>query len=383
MGNGWMGKIIRVNLTDETVKTEPLNKEDARLYAGGRGLGAKYCVDRVSPKADPLGPENVLAFMTGPLTGTLAPCAGMTAVVSKVPQNWELGSCVFGGYFGPELKFAGFDGIIVEGKAKNPVYLFLNNDHIEIRTAGSLWGRTVPETAKEILKATGGDAKIACIGPSGERLDLSAVITSDRNSTAESLGLGAVMGSKNLKAIAVRGTHSIQAAKNQEFLNACLKARKAMKEQSASGVGHSSDIPGGWLTYLAGNWKRPCFSEDNFGKRHPAGNGCCFGCFPSCGTAIQIEKPQFTGFDKILKKEMDWSFEPDSAAAEPAERKSFHDFLAFVCSVGICPFATTSVSLRDIAGMYRTCTGFDVKKEEILQIGERIRNLEASFHRNT
>ena len=120
MGNGWMGKVIRVNLTEGTVKTEPLNMEDARLYAGGRGLGAKYCADLIAPNADPLGPKNVLAFMAGPLTGTLAPCAGMVAVASKVPQSGELGSCVSGGYFGPELKFAGYDGIIFEGKAKRP-----------------------------------------------------------------------------------------------------------------------------------------------------------------------------------------------------------------------------------------------------------------------
>lgn len=382
MGNGWMGKMIRVNLTEETVNTEPLNMEDARLYAGGRGLGAKYCVDLIAPKADPLGPENVLAFMTGPLTGTLAPCAGMIAVVSKVPQSGELGSCVSGGYFGPELKFAGFDGIIVEGKAKNPVYLFLSNDRIELRNAGHLWSRTVSETIREMAKETGGDGKIACIGPSGERLDLSAAIENDGNRTAESLGFGAVMGSKNLKAIAVKGTNSIRAAKKQEFLNACLKARKTMKENSASGIGQHADIPGAWLTYLAGNWKRPCFSGDGFGTRHPAGTGNCFGCFPNCVAAVEIERPQFTGFDKILKKEMDWSFEPGSAVTEPAEQKQFRSFLAFACSTGICPFATTAVGLHDIVRMYSTCIGFDVTEEEIFQIGERIRNLEMSFDRN-
>lgn len=382
MGNGWMGKMIRVNLTEETVKTEPLNMENARLYAGGRGLGIKYCADLIDPKADPLGPENVLAFMTGPLTGTLAPCAGMIAVVSKMPQSGELGSCVSGGYFGAELKFAGFDGIIVEGKAKNPVYLFLNNDQAEIRNASHLWGRTVPETIKKMAKETGSNMKIACIGPSGERLDLSAAIENDRNRTSESMGFGAVMGSKNLKAIAVKGTNSIRTAKKQEFLNACLKARKVMKENSDSSVGQPENIPGGWLTYLARNWKRPCFSEDGFGTRYPAGNGSCFGCFPDCMTAVEIEKPQFTGFDKILKKEMDWSFEPGSAAAEPAEQKPFRNFLAFVCSAGICPFATAAVGLHDISGMYSTCTGFDGTEEEILQVGERIRNLEMSFNRS-
>ena len=162
----------------------------------------------------------------------------------------------------------------------------------------------------------------------------------------------------------------------------CLKARKAMTENPVSGVGQSADIPGGWLNYLAANWKRSCFSEDSFGTGHPAGTGNCFGCFPNCMTAVEIERPHFTGFDKILKKEMDWSFEPGSAAAEPEEQKTFRNFLAFVCSAGICPFATTAVGLHDIAGLYSTCTGFDVTEEEILQIGERIRNLEMFFNRN-
>ena len=374
MGNGWMGKILRVNLTDETVKTEPLNMEDARLYAGGRGLGTKYCADLINPNADPLGSENVLALMTGPLTGTLAPCAGMIAVVSKVPQSGEIGFCSSGGYFGPELKFAGWDGVIVEGKAKNPVYLSLHNDHAEIRNASHLWGRSVSAAVKEIAKEAGDDAKIACIDPSGENLDLSAAIINEKSRTSEGLGFGAVMGSKNLKAIVVKGTKSIRAAKNQEFLNSCLKARKMVKNvgQSADQTTAPVGVPDGWLTYLAGNWKHPCFDA----------NGGCFGCFPNCGAAIAAEKLPFTGLGKSLKEESDWSLEQSRVVEETPEQKMSRNFMAFVCSVGICPSATTVIGLQEIAEMFRACTGFGGTDEEILQIGQRIRNLEMSFNRS-
>lgn len=394
MGNGWMGKIIRVNLADETMKAEPLNMQDACLYAGGRGLGTKYCVDSVSPKADSLGPGNTLAFMTGPLTGTLAACAGMYAVVSKVPQSGAIGSCSCGGYFGPELKYAGYDGIIVEGKAKNPVYLYISNNHFELRDAGHLWGRTVPAAIDEILKETNDDAKVACIGSDGERLDLSAAILNDKNRTSERFGFGAVMGSKNLKAIAVKGTNSIRAAKGQEFVTACLKVRSIINANSAAGVERpvyralaAADIPGGWGTYLAGNWKRPCFTKEDdisggiFSKKHSAKNGGCFGCLPGCGAVMKIARPQFTGFNQNLKEETDWSFRPGVAAGDTAEPKLFQNLMAVVESIGICPISTAEIGLHEIAEMFRACTGFDGTDEDILQIGERIRNLETVFNR--
>lgn len=394
MGNGWIGKIIRVNLTDNTMETEPLNMEDTRLYAGGRGLGTKYCVDSVEPKTDPLGQGNLLAFMTGPLTGTLAPGAGMYSIVSKVPQSGAIGSCSSGGYFGPELKFAGFDGILVEGKAKEPVYLYLDGDHMELRNAGHLWGRNVPAAVDEIIKGTSDDVKIACIGPSGERLDLSSAIVNDKHRTSDSLGFGAVMGSKNLKAIAVRGTKSIRAAKNQEFLNTCLKARNIIKTHSyadgawpTSGTTSPADIPDRWRAYLAGSWKRSCLDKvDNvcgeiFSARRSAGNGGCFGCFTGCGRTVKIERPRFTGFGQNLKEETDWSFGPREITGDAAELNRFRNFMAVVESLGICPSTTAVIGLHDIAEMFRACTGFSGTDDEILKIGERILRLETDFNR--
>lgn len=231
---GWMGKIIRANLADETIDTEPLNMRDVRLYLGGRGLGARIHVNEVGPTADALSPENKLIFMTGPLTGTLAACEGRYQVVAKVPLTGTVGACGTGGHFGSELKYAGYDGIIFEGKAERPTYLYINDDHIELRDASQLWGRDVFATTDELEKETDEDIRIACIGPDGEKMTLLAAIMDGQSLETGRSELGAVMGSKNLKAVAVRGTHSIEVAKKREFLDACIAARACMKDNSAA-----------------------------------------------------------------------------------------------------------------------------------------------------
>ncbi len=385
MDNGWVGKIIRVNLTDESIKTEPLNRKNAALYLGGRGLGVKYCVDSAEPKADPLSPGNILAFMTGPLTGTLAPCAGMYTVVTKAPRSGEIGSCSLGGYFGPELKFAGCDGIIVEGKARGPVYLSIENGRTELRTAGHLWGKPVHTVIGELTKEAGGDAKIACIGQAGEELDWFAAILNDQNRTAGQLGFGAVMGSKNLKAIVIKGTGSIRAARNQEFLNACLKARNTIHAGSAAGATAVSNLPDGWRAYLAGNWKRPCFGkEDVIGgdtpeKLRSTGNGGCFGCFPDCRLTVANGRAHSTSFIHSLN-DTDWSSGSGTAAGDAQKSEWLRNFMAVLESLGICPSAA-AIGLHEAVEMFRACTGFGGSDEEILQIGERIRSLETAFNR--
>ena len=220
--NGWTGKIIRVNLTNESIETEDLNLDDAKLYLGGRGLGTKYLMNEVDPGIDALSPENKLIFMSGPLTGTLAACAARFEIVAKSPLTGAIGSCSSGGFFGPVMKFAGFDGIILEGKAKKPLYLFVNDDQIELRDASHLWGMKVSVATAALISETDDDAKVACIGPAGEKLVLFASIMNDKNRAAGRSGLGAVMGSKNLKAIVVKGTKSIKVSKRKEFLDSCL-----------------------------------------------------------------------------------------------------------------------------------------------------------------
>ncbi|MDD5093984.1 MAG: aldehyde ferredoxin oxidoreductase family protein [Dehalococcoidia bacterium] len=221
MGNAYAGQILRVNLTKGDWKVEELDMDLVRRFIGGRGLGGKILFDEVDPNVDPLGPENKLIFVTGPLTGTGAPTGCRYMVVAKSPLTGAIGYANSGGYLGAELKFAGYDGIIFEGKSEKPVYLSIDDDEIELKPASHLWGKSSTET-DELIKAElgdqwrGVDTRVSCIGPAGEKLSRIAAIMTE-NSAAARTGLAAVMGSKNLKAIAVRGTKGVRLADAESF----------------------------------------------------------------------------------------------------------------------------------------------------------------------
>ncbi len=151
---GWNGKLLRVNLNEGTISKEDLNVEDARNYLGGRGLGTKIMMDEVDPRVDPFSPENKLIFMTGPLTGTFASSSGRYEVIAKAPLTGTIGASNSGGHFGPELKYTGYDGIIFEGESDKPVYLYINDDEVQLRSAEHLWGKTVFDTTDELVKET-------------------------------------------------------------------------------------------------------------------------------------------------------------------------------------------------------------------------------------
>jgi aldehyde:ferredoxin oxidoreductase len=200
-----MGKILWINLSNNTITEEPLDEKLCRQYIGGSGLGAKYIFDRQKRGVDALGPENTLGFMTGPLSGTLALGASRYVVVGKSPLTGTWGDSNSGGYFGPYLKFSGFDAVFFTGIAPKPVYLLIDNGKAELRDASGLWGKDCYET-DDLLKAEfGKETEIACIGPAGEKLSLIAAIINDKGRAAGRSGLGALMGSKKLKAIAVKG----------------------------------------------------------------------------------------------------------------------------------------------------------------------------------
>ena len=201
--NGWIGRILRVNLSLGDIKVEALDKKIARDYIGGRGLGIKYLYDEIDPMVDPLGPENKLIFATGPLTGTGALAAGRYMVVTKAPLTGAIANSNAGGYFPAELKFAGYDMIIFEGRAKSPCYLWIENDNVELRNADEIWGKDVNDTTDWVVEQTNPEAKVACIGPAGENQVLFASIMNDKGRAAGRSGVGAVMGSKKLKAIVV------------------------------------------------------------------------------------------------------------------------------------------------------------------------------------
>jgi aldehyde:ferredoxin oxidoreductase len=219
--NGWHGKILRINLTDRTIQSDEVDPIVAKDFLGGRGWAIKYLYNEMEPKVNPLSPDNKLIFANGPLTGTPAPTGNRYMVVTKSPLTGTLSNSNSGGFFPTEMKRTGFDMFIFEGKAENPVYVWVNEDKVEIRSAEHLWGKTVPETTDALLDETDAKAKIACIGPAGEKLVRVASIMNDKHRAAARSGVGAVMGSKNLKAVVVRGNIDPILANPKEMKELC------------------------------------------------------------------------------------------------------------------------------------------------------------------
>ena len=216
MAGGYAGKIAFVDLTKGEIKTETLDQDLARQYIGGHGLGARILFERLKKGIDPLGPENILGFTTGPLTGTKTPTGSRYMAVCKSPLTGGWGDANSGGYFGSELKAAGWDAVFVSGMASTPQYLMITDDRIELKDASQLWGKDTVETDIAIQTAADDQKlRIACIGPASEKLSLISGIINDRGRAAARSGVGAVMGSKNLKAVAVRGTGKAAVADRQ------------------------------------------------------------------------------------------------------------------------------------------------------------------------
>ncbi|MBP1926178.1 aldehyde:ferredoxin oxidoreductase [Sedimentibacter acidaminivorans] len=321
--NGWTEKLIRVNLCDGKISVEKLNMDDAKLYIGGRGLGSKYLYDEIDPEIDPLSPKNKLIFMTGPMTGTYASCAGRFNVVAKAPLTGTIGAANSGGHFGPELKFAGYDGIIFEGKSDAPVYLHINDDTIELKKADHLWGKTVMETTDILLQENEEDARVACIGPAGEKQVLFATVMNDKDRAAGRSGIGAVMGSKNLKAVIVKGTKGVGVSNKPDFMKATLDSREKILVNPVAGKG------GGLATYgtqvlvnilnethalPTNNWQTSRFEDadkisgEYLKEHYLIRNKACFACPIGCGRVIKIPDGKYKGIVAGPEYEAGWSF---------------------------------------------------------------------------
>lgn len=319
---GWMGTILRVNLTDGTIVKEPLNMKDANDYVGARGLGTKYYCNEVDPTIDPLSPENKLIFMTGPLTGTAASSAGRYEVVSKAPLTGTIGAANSGGHFGPELKYAGYDGIIFEGRADHPVYLHIDDATVELFDASELWGQGVHETT-EALEAKHGKVRVSCIGTPGERMMLFAAVMNDKNRAAGRGGMGAVMGSKNLKAVVVRGTGGVKVARPAAFMKEVARARATLQAHPVTGEGLGAlgtqilvnivNEVGGLPLRNARDGSYWEDADDTSGetlvKTHLVKNQGCFGCSIACGRITKVEgRGNFDGFGEGPEYEAGWSY---------------------------------------------------------------------------
>jgi len=322
---GWMGQILRVNLSNGQVSKLNLDIDTMSQYIGARGLGTKIFYDEVDPMVDPLSPENKIIFLTGPLTGTLAASAGRYNVVTKGPLNGTIAASNSGGAFGPEMKFAGYDGIILEGRAENPVYLWLYNDQLEIRNAEGIWGQDVVTATDLIKAATDEEAKVACIGPAGEKLVKFACIMNEYNRAAGRSGVGAVLGSKNVKAISVRGTKGVRVANSAGFLAAATDARNKLRAHPVTGQGlgaYGTNILVNILNEHGGlpvkNFSEAAvfadaekISGEYQAEKYLVRNKSCFGCTVGCGRVAKIPKGKFKSRGEGPEYEATWAFGAD------------------------------------------------------------------------
>ncbi len=321
---GWIGNILRVNLSTGRIDIETLDSATVHRFIGGRGLGSFIMSQEVDPTVDALNPANKLIFAAGPLSGTNAPSASHWSIVTKGPLTGTIASSSSGGMFGAILKYAGYDALIVEGNAKDPVYLWINDDKVEIRDASKVWGKTTPETTAKIRAFTDEDASVSCIGPAGEQLSLLANIMNECNRAAGRSGVGAVMGSKNLKAVAVRGTGAVCVPDATVFRNAMVKARDKLMAHPVGGKGlrrYGTDI---LVNILNENYGLPTrnFREAHFANADKVGGEslakkllirprACFSCTISCGRATKVTNPEFKGQGEGPEYETAWAFGPN------------------------------------------------------------------------
>lgn len=229
--------LLRVNLSTGQIRKEMVPETIVRNFIGGRGVGSKLLMDTMDPTVDAFDPRNPLIFATGPVTGTYAPTGGRYMVVTKSPLTGAIASSNSGGYWGPALRFAGYDYLMIEGAAKEPVYLYIHNDKVEVRDAKHLWGKIVDDTENIIREATHPEVRVASIGPAGENLARTACVMNDKGRAAGRSGVGAVMGAKKLKAVAVLGTKGLKIAHPEAFTRAVLRGRdKLVKGPTTQGL---------------------------------------------------------------------------------------------------------------------------------------------------
>ncbi len=230
---GWVGNILIIDLTSGDVTTES-TESYVENYLGGRGLGVRLIYDHYKPGTDAFDPSNPLIFNTGPLSGTALSGSGRVDVTALSPMSQLRAKSNFGAYWGPELKFAGYDHVMIHGKAAKPCYIWIKDDKVEIRDAEHIWGKDTFETQKAIQEELGDpEIKSVCIGPAGEKLVRFACILTETGDAAGRTGMGAVMGSKNLKAVAVRGSGGIRVARPKEFLDLSIKINNEIREHPA------------------------------------------------------------------------------------------------------------------------------------------------------
>ncbi len=302
---GFMGKILRVNLSDKSFQEEALPELEARKFLGGNGLATWYLFNELTEGTDPLGPDNKIIYMSGPLTGTMSPSSGRFSAVTKSPLTGLWGSANSGGRWGLDLKKSGYDGLIIEGVSKEPTYLVINDGNCELKDANHLWGLNVRDTTGKIKDLHGEKFNVSCIGIAGEKLVKYAAVMNDVHRALGRCGFGAVMGSKRLKGIAVAGSKKIRVADKESFKKAAKRARGFIDESllkmtlevyGTDMVLDLVNVKGGLPTR---NWQLgSCDYADNING--PAindsiltGRKACFACPIACGRLTEVKSGKY------------------------------------------------------------------------------------------
>lgn len=337
----WTRNVLRVNLAKGSITTEALNMQWANDYLGQRGLATKYLVEEIDPTCEALSPENKMIMTTGPLTGTMVSTAGRYSVVTKSPLTGAIACSNSGGYFGNEMKNAGWDMVILEGKSPKPVYLYIENDKAELIPADDLWGKSAWET-DELIHAKHQDPllRIAVVGRAAEKGCLFSAIVNDLHRAAGRSGVGTVMASKNLKAVAIRGTLGVGGISNpSKFFKASQDGKKVLAENAVTGEGlpalgtqvlmnvinevgalptrNHREVQFEGASKISGEAMLEVRESD--GKPNLTTNSACFGCTIACQRISTVDKnhfsvkdkPQYHGNSGGLEFENAWSLGSD------------------------------------------------------------------------
>jgi len=301
--NGYLGKLLIVDLTSGEIRGEPLNVEYTQKFVGGSGLACRYLHDLIDTDTDPLGPENPLVFMTGPLVGTRAPSCGRYVICARSPQTGIWGESNMGGFLGPELRFAGYDGVMIRGQAPVPTYLFIKDGQAELRSASHLWGQDSYKTRGAIKEELGDRrVRVACIGEAGENLVKYAAVMADAGRAAGRTGMGAVMGAKRLKAVACRGRGRVSLVDEERFNALAQEALLEVEEDVTTQILLQTGTAGSADYFsLLGNMPNRYFAQGSFaGVEEISGNAMaetilkgtsgCFGCPAQCGRQVEVKR---------------------------------------------------------------------------------------------
>jgi len=300
---GYMGRLLVVDLTGGEIASEPLNEDYVRRFVGGSGLACRYLYDMIDASTDPLDPANPLLFMAGPLTGTSAPSCGRYVICARSPLTGLWGEANSGGFFGPEMRFAGYDGILIKGRSPEPVYLRVEDGRAELRDASHLWGQDTYRTQALIREELGDEEiRVACIGPAGENLVRFAAVMNDQGHAAGRTGMGAVMGAKRLKAVAVRGHQRVPLADGERFAALAREALAAIEEDITTDILRQTGTAGSLDYYmLLGNAPIRYFTQGSFPESEKlsgstmaetilAGIHSCYGCPVACKRRVRLDE---------------------------------------------------------------------------------------------